>query len=186
MAAPLPTTGLVYEDLASFPDDNLRRELIDGELIVTPAPRTQHQEIVAELTGQLLEYKRQHGGKVLPAPTDVLFSPNTVLEPDVLFVARDSLERITERYVEAPPDLVVEVSSPSTRQLELIRKRDVYERFGVPEYWYVDIDAQRVEVYRLTGDRYGAPALCYGDDEIAPPSLPGFTVRAAQLLGPWD
>lgn len=186
MAAPLPTTGLVYEDLASFPDDNLRRELIDGELIVTPAPRTRHQEVVAHLTARLVEYSRQHGGKVLPAPTDVLFAPDTVLEPDVLFVTRANVNRVTERFVESPPDLVVEVSSPSTRHLELVRKREVYERFAVPEYWYVDLDAQRVEVYRLSEDGYAPPQLHYGDDDLAPSSVPAFKVLVRDVLGPWD
>jgi Uma2 family endonuclease len=185
MAAPTSTTGLVYEDLASFPDDGLRRELIQGELIVTPAPRTRHQQVVARLVGRLLAYMEEHGGEVLPAPVDVLFSRDTVLQPDVLFVNADHVARVTERFVEAPPDLVVEVSSPSTRHLELVRKREVYERFSVPEYWFVDLDAERIEVYRLAGHRYGPPLLYDGDDEVAPTSVPGFTVRARDVLGPW-
>jgi Uma2 family endonuclease len=185
MAAPTPITGLVYEDLAAFPDDQQRRELIGGELVVTPAPRTRHQEVVAQLTARLVEHTREHGGKVLPAPTDVLFAPDTVLEPDIVFLTAGHVGRVTERYVEAPPDLVVEVSSPTTRHLELVRKRAVYERFAVREYWYVDLEAERVEVYRLAGDRYGPPTLVYGDDVIAPPTVPGLAVRARDVLGPW-
>lgn len=185
MAAQMPQTGLVYADLAHFPDDHLRRELIDGELIVTPAPRTRHQQVVAVLTARLFTYQESHGGLVLPAPTDVLFSNDTVLEPDVLFVTRANRDRIGELFVDGPPDLVVEVSSPSTRHLELVRKRDVYERFAVPVYWFVDLDAERVEVYRLVGDRFAPPALHARGETLQPSSVPGFRIAVAEVLGPW-
>src|SRR6266542_3708826 len=142
-----PQTGLTYQDLLAFPEDNLRRELIDGELIVTAAPATRHQRVVARLVQRLLTHCDAHGGEVLPAPTDVYFSESNVVEPDVLYVAPQNLERVENRFIRSAPDLVVEVSSPSTRRLDLIRKRDLYERFGVPEYWYVDLDADRVEIY---------------------------------------
>src|SRR5712691_9261435 len=153
-----PQTGLTYEDLQSFPEDNLRRELIDGELIVTAAPSTRHQRTVAFLVTELVLYAREHGGEVFPAPTDVYFSHTNVVEPDVLFVRGDHAERVEKKFVRSAPDVVVEVSSPSTRRFELVRKRELYERFGVPEYWYVDLDADRVEVYRLEEGRYGMPA----------------------------
>ncbi|MEX2552885.1 MAG: Uma2 family endonuclease [Actinomycetota bacterium] len=71
------------------------------------------------------------------------------VEPDVLFVRADHVDRVENRYVRGAPDLVVEISSPSTRRLELVRKRDLYARFGVPEYWYVDLEAELLEVYAL-------------------------------------
>lgn len=185
MAAPLPQSGLVFDDLARFPDDHLRRELIDGELIVTPAPRTRHQQVVASLTARLFDHQRTHGGVVLPAPADVLFAQDTVLEPDVLFVARANLARLGERFVDGPPDLVIEVSSPSTRHLELVRKRDVYERFRVPEYWFVDLDAERVEVYRLGLDGFSPPVLFGRGQTLQPAGLPGLSVAVAEVLGPW-
>ena len=185
MAAQMPQSGLVYDDLAHFPDDHLRRELIDGELIVTPVPRTRHQQVVAVLAARLFAYQEAQGGLVLPAPTDVLFANDTVLEPDVLFVARANLDRMGECFVDGAPDLVVEVSSPSTRHLELVRKRDVYERFGVPEYWFVDLEAERVEVYRLVGERFAPPALHVRGATLQPPSVPGFGIAVAEVLGPW-
>ena len=81
-----PQTGLTYQDLQAFPEDNLRRELIDGELIVTAAPLIRHQRVVARLVFRLFSYCEQHGGEVLPAPTDVLFSDTNVVESDVLKV----------------------------------------------------------------------------------------------------
>lgn len=170
-----PQTSLTYEDLQAFPDDNLRRELIDGELIVTPAPGTRHQQVVLRLAARLLDYAEQRGGNAFDAPTDVYLTDDTVVEPDVLFVRPEHSKQVTSKYVEGSPDVVIEVSSPSTRPLEVGRKRAVYERFGVPEYWYVDLDADRVEIYRLEGNSYPRPQRsCCTATPLGRPSFPGF------------
>jgi Uma2 family endonuclease len=176
---------LTYEDLQRFPDDNLRRELIDGELIVTLAPILRHQEVVMRLAARLLDYVDEHGGKVYPAPTDVFFVDDTVLEPDVVLVRGEHLNRLEVRFVRGAPDLVVEVSSPSTRRLDVVRKRAVYERFAVPEFWFVDLDADRVEVYRLREGTYPTPRLLERRDRLTSPQLPGWSVLVDDVVGPW-
>jgi Uma2 family endonuclease len=185
MAAPAHTTGLVYDDLAGFPDDNLRRELIGGELVVTPAPRVRHQRAVRRLTVALDAHAERHGGEVFPAPLDVLLTDADVVEPDVLYVAPGNLDRIGDRFLRGAPDIAVEVSSPSTRRLELVRKRELYERHGVPEYWYVDLDVDRVELYRLDEHgRYPVPVLLGRGDVVTSPLLPGLELAVDDVLGP--
>lgn len=184
MATEPKTTNLTYEDLQRFPEDNLRRELIDGELIVTAAPGGRHQDAVLRLGAELLAWCDEHGGKVYVAPRDVYFSKRDVVEPDVVFVRAENLERNEERFVRGAPDVVVEVSSPSTRRLEIHRKRELYERMGVLEYWYVDLDAERVEIYRLREGRYGLPALLDRRSAIDSPLVPGFSIAVDDLLGP--
>jgi Uma2 family endonuclease len=179
-----PETGLTYEDLLAFPEDNLRRELINGELIVTAAPGTRHQRVVKELVVALAAYERAHGGEVLPAPYDVFFSDVNVVEPDVIFVTAENLRRLEERFLRGAPDLVIEVSSPSTRRLELRRKLELYQRFAVPEYWYVDLEADRVEVYRLAEGSYRTPILLRRGDTLDSPLLPDFSIELGSLLGP--
>jgi Uma2 family endonuclease len=179
-----PQTGLTYEDLQAFPDDNLRREIIDGELIVTAAPIPRHQRVVAKLVYRLYAYCEANGGEVLPAPLDVYFSDTNVVEPDVIYVREENRDRFEKTFFRSAPDLVVEVSSPSTRRLELIRKRDLYDRFGVPEYWFVDLDADRLEVYRLTEGRYGSPLLLARGEIVETPQAPGLTLAIDDLLGP--
>jgi Uma2 family endonuclease len=185
MATEPRTTGLTYEDLQKFPDDLFRREIIDGELLVTPAPGRRHQRAVAALTHFLFAYRELHGGEALPAPTDVFLSEIDVVQPDLLFVRADRVEQLgDESNVRVAPDLVIEVSSATTRHDDLTRKKDLYERYGVSEYWFVDLDADRVEAYRLTEGRYGQPVFFGRGDVIESPLLPDLAVPAGDVLGP--
>jgi Uma2 family endonuclease len=177
------TRGLTYDDLRGFPEDNFRRELVDGELIVTASPSTRHQETVLELGARLLAWTKEHGGKVFVAPTDVFFSETNVVEPDVLFVRQEHGERVEKQFVRSAPDVVIEVSSPSTRRFELVRKRELYERFGVPEYWYVDLESDRVEIYRLGSSGYDRPIVLSRDDTLESPLIRSFGFDVEDLLG---
>ncbi len=186
MATEPKTTDLTYTQLLEmFPqEDNIRRELIDGELIVTASPIPRHQEVVLRLGAHLLAWVYEEGGRVFVAPLDVYFDERNVVEPDVLFIRAEHLDRIDEKNIKGPPDLVVEVSSPSTRRLELVRKRELYERFEAKEYWYVDRDADRVEIYRLERGRYGPPRYLSRGETLESPEIPGFTIPVDDLLGP--
>lgn len=183
MSVPVDT-GLTYDDLASLPDDGLRRELIDGELYVTPSPIRDHQEAVEAIVFALARYRRERGGQLYFAPMDVRFSDRTVVEPDVLFIAAERVELLRDpRFVDVVPDLVVEVSSPSTRRLDLIKKRGLYEREGVPEYWFVDLDAAVVDVYRLddTG-HYASPDTLTTRGTLTCLAAPGFALPVADVF----
>ncbi|HWH31050.1 MAG TPA: Uma2 family endonuclease [Egibacteraceae bacterium] len=173
---------LTYDDLQRFPDDGLRRELIDGELFVTPAPATRHQLTVTCFVGLLYNYSQERGGVVLSAPYDVKFSIHDVTEPDVLFVREP--RRLGEKYLDTSPDLAVEVSSPSTKGVDRIRKRALYERFGVPEYWIVDLDHDVIEAYVLRNGRYGEPTLFRRGDTVTATALPGFSAAFDRLVPP--
>ena len=184
MATQSKTTGLTYGDLATFPDDNLRREIIDGELLVTPAPGRRHQEIVLELGHVLLHYSKVHGGEALVAPVDVRLSDVDVVQPDLVFIRADRIEDLGEEsFVGVPPDLVIEVSSATTRRDDLTRKKDLYKRYAVPEYWFVDLDADRIEIYRFVEGRDGQPELFGRGETVSTDFLPGLTVRVDEILG---
>lgn len=173
---------LVHEDLWDLPDDGNRYELIDGELFVTPAPRVQHQAVVGFLYVVLREHVHATGGRVYLAPTDIRFRHDTVLEPDLLALHQARLEQRHDRWIDAPPDLVIEVSSPSTASHDLIRKRRVYEQHGVPEYWYVDLDAQRVFVHVLDDATYGDPTSYAAGQEVSSRVFDGLTVAVDDVL----
>lgn len=183
----VPTlTGLTYDDLSELPqDDHLRRELIDGELFVSPSPIVRHQQAVAALTVAFGAYVREHGGLVLPAPMDVVFAPDTVVEPDVVVLGPARAEELTEtRFIDVVPDLLVEVSSPSTRRLDLVKKRRLYERQGVLEFWFVDLEADVVDVHRLDGSgHYGDPLTLGVDVQLTCLATPGLQLPVSEALG---
>ena len=179
------TKGLTYADLERmFPEEDLvRRELIDGELFLTPSPGFRHQRAVSELHARLHAYAGERGGQALTGPFDVLFDDSNVLEPDVLYLSSDTLARVEERYLPVPPDLAVEVSSPSSRPRDRVGKREVYERHGAPEYWFVDLDADRVEIYRLEEGRYSPPEVRARGERIDSTALAGLSIPVDGVLG---
>ena len=185
MADIRPDLKLTYEDYLHFPDDGKRHEIIDGEHFVSAAPSTRHQRIVVRLTGYLLEAIRQGDrGELLLAPIDVVLSDADVVQPDLLFVAADQLEKITEPNVQGAPDLIVEVLSPSTRKTDEATKRKRYEVFGVREYWVVDPELDTVKVYRLDskGFERAAELSAEAADRLTTPLLPGLTIPLAAIF----
>lgn len=152
-AAPPPARRWSYAEFARLPDDGNRYEVIAGEVYMTPAPRPIHQKVATRLVLLLEAFVQEHGlGEVFTGPIDVLFGEGDYLEPDLVFVRAERLGTVSERGVEAPPDLVVEVASSSTALRDRNLKRERYTWFGVPEYWIVDPDARHVEVYRMLQD----------------------------------
>lgn len=178
----MPEQGaLTYADLFAFPDDGLRRELLDGELIVSPSPLTRHQRLVSYLHGMIWTHLRAHpGGEVFVAPMDVVLSDSTVVEPDVFVLSAEQADLATRTNIQGPPALVIEVMSNA--RIDRVRKRDVYGRFGVAEYWIVDPDADRVEVYRLSGDRYDRPEVLEPGDTVTCALLEGFCLDVTELF----
>jgi Uma2 family endonuclease len=139
-----------YRDLVALPEDQLRHELIDGEHIVSPSPNTGHQTISKRLFVPLNSYaERHHTGEVLYAPFDVKLSLFTVLVPDLVYFAAERFAQVVnEKHATAAPDLVVEILSPGTRRRDKGRKRAVYDREGVREYWIVDPETRSITVLR--------------------------------------
>ena len=139
-----------YAEFARLPsDDGNRYEVIAGELHVTPSPRPLHQIVVTELAVRLRAFSSRHGlGQVLVGPIDVLFAEGDYLAPDLVFVRRERVGIISDRGLEAAPDLVVEVLSDSTAARDRGIKRERYAHYGVSGYWVVDPDRQRIEVCR--------------------------------------
>lgn len=171
------------EDAYAFPeDDGHRYEIVDGVLFVSPAPRLAHEWAVGEVFYRLSSWAREHGGWVLPGG-NVDLADDTHLEPDVILLAPGRVLPDALAVSDPPPDLIVEVASPSTRSYDTGIKRARYARARVPEFWSVDLDHQRVEVSRLEGDRwYGDPVRLEVDDHLSSPLLPGFRVSVRDLV----
>lgn len=137
------------DDLHALPDDGNRYELIDGELFVSPSPNRPHQRALRELLLQLEPYVRSLGGvEVLFAPYGVTWSTRTEVQPDLLVMP--ITDRVPSGAAGDRPELelVVEILSPSTARVDRYRKRALYQRERVPEYWIVDVTARLVERWR--------------------------------------
>jgi Uma2 family endonuclease len=154
MGMPAPQTEWTAEKVRAFPDDGNRYEVLDGELFVSPAPAYGHQFVVGELFTVLRAYVRTHRlGWVLLAPSDIEFSPQRLVQPD-LFVVTDAGKGRPQAWSnDRHLSLVVEVLSASTARADRIRKRRIYQSEGVQEYWIVDADSRLVERWRTGDDR---------------------------------
>jgi Uma2 family endonuclease len=147
-------TALTYADYAAMPEDGRRYELRDGELSVTPAPGTRHQDLLRDLLGTLNEHVTQGRlGVVFPAPIDCILSDTTVLQPDIVFIETARNVIITERGIDGVPTVVAEILSPSTAGLDRTVKADLYARHGVPWYWIVDPGSLTIGAFALRGNR---------------------------------
>lgn len=171
-----------YEDYLKIDDDN-QYELIGGRLILVPAPRTIHQELSGELYSALKEFVRKNDlGKVLYAPMDVLLSETEKPQPDILFVAKNRLDIITETNIQGAPDLVVEILSPSTGRNDRVEKSRMYYKHGVKEYWIVDPDHKTIEVFMRAEHSWNLSQSYDDEDILTSPLLTGLQIQLRDIF----
>ncbi|MBA2278698.1 MAG: Uma2 family endonuclease [Chloroflexia bacterium] len=182
----IQTRLLTYDDLCRMPDDGQRYEIIGGELIVSPAPNRDHQDVAYRLTrliGDKVDAEKL--GSVRFAPIDVRLSPTDVVQPDLLYIRRDRIHIYHARGdVQGPPDLVVEIISPSSEKTDPGRKFDLYASSGVPEYWLVDPATRRFQLFVLREGRYEESTA--KDGGLRSEVIPGLVVDPAALFAALD
>ncbi len=180
---PMLDGPLTYDDLIAMPADGQRYELINGEVCVSPAPHRLHQKVSFRLTLQVGSHVEPLAlGELYYAPVDVRLSPHDIVQPDLIFLLRDRLHLYRGSVVEGPPDIVVEILSPSTRQTDLVRKAALYARAGVPEYWQLDLEARTLRILALHEGQYREVAP---DDEgrLRSIILPDLLIDLQALFG---
>lgn len=167
-----------YEHYLLLPEGD-RRELIEGEFLVTPAPSEKHQRVLANVGFALYSYVESQGlGRAYVAPFDVILDEVNVVQPDVVVILTEHLGRIHDEGLRGAPDLAVEVLSPGHPARDRVYKRHQYFRFGVREYWIVDPMENIVEVLtRGQSDFVGGPV-----ERIESSILPGFTMELARVF----
>ncbi len=176
-------TRLTYDDYCLLPNDGKRYEIIDGELFVTPSPRTAHQKIVTRLTRFQSAFAEDANlGQVFVAPFDVVFSNFDVVEPDLLYISNERASVVTEKNVQGSPNLVVEVLSETTEKTDRTTKLKLYARYGVEEYWIIDSSGPSAEVYRGTPHGLELAAKLSAVDALTSPMFPGFSLPLKKLL----
>jgi Uma2 family endonuclease len=173
-----------YDDYAKLPE-GAPYQLIDGELIMSPAPESMHQIISTRFTVRLDGHvSPKKLGVVIHTPIDVYFGEHETYQPDIVFVSRERLEIITRTRIEGAPDLVVEILSPTTGYYDLAHKKDVYEQSGVKEYWILDPKAKSIEVLWNENGRFVTLSKERERGVVESKLLHGFKVDAAALFAP--
>ena len=171
-----PKIKFTVADYMTTPEDR-RYQLLDGDLILAPAPTIRHQRILRRLAVLLDELAVENGlGEVFLAPCDVVLSNYDVFQPDILFVSNERRGLITEANIQGAPDLVVEILSPATAQHDREYKRTLYSRHGVREYWLVDPEEDSVEVWTESGTGLVQTAAFQLGDTLASPPLEGLNL----------
>ncbi len=150
-------------------------QLIEGELVITPAPNPKHQIILGRIFRHLSDYcDEKEMGIVLVSPIDVYLDSENAFQPDIIYIARDRQHIIKEDGIYGAPDLVIEILSPSTAGYDLKEKFRVYERSGVREYWIVDPEMRSVEIYSNAKGSFSISSKSEVTGEIESLLLDGF------------
>ncbi len=173
-----------YRDYLEL-NDGKRYEIMEGELLMAPAPMPYHQEVSRNLGFLMWDFvKKRRLGVIFYAPIDVVFDEHNVLQPDIVFVSKERRDIIGEKAIHGAPDLVVEVISPSTLGRDTVRKRNIYECFGVREFWIVYPDMRCIEVLSLKGERYRihSEGCLEKDKEVVSHVIKGFKAELESVF----
>lgn len=181
---PGPPQGCwTYDDYAALPDDGNRYEVINGILYLMPGPTSVHQAVLSWFLYYLMQHVQIPGlGRVFAAPLDLLLPDVRPAQPDIMVVLNHKLHLITQRGIEGPPDLVVEIASPGTRTHDRSTKPAAYARGGMPEYWLAEPADQTVELLVLEEGGYRSLGVFTGASLLPSRVLPGLPVPVQQLF----
>jgi Uma2 family endonuclease len=172
-----------YEEYRTLPENGKHYQVIDGDLIMSPAPTTRHQRILMDILLALGGFVKSHRrGEVLCAPLDIILSEDNIVQPDIVYISSKRRGIVFREGIRGAPDLCVEILSPSNRDLDLNAKRLLYARFGLPELWLVDPDADTLQIFRLQ-ENHQAPLKVFGaNDTLTSRLLSGFSLALDEVF----
>jgi Uma2 family endonuclease len=163
-----------YEDYLRL-DDDVRREVIGGKLHLSPAPELFHQRWARKLFLAIQQHVEAGSlGEVFFAPVDVVLDRENVVQPDLVFVSTANAHLLERRGIMGAPDLAVEIISAGSLRQDRYEKRELYARFGVKEYWLVDMANQSIEILLLQNGTYQLISCATQKGKIRSEILPGF------------
>lgn len=173
---------LTYQDYAKLPE-NAPYQLIDGELVMSPAPSLYHQKISKRILIKLdLFTTKNNLGEVYDAPVDILLGETETFQPDLVFVSEKNKSILKEDKIEGSPDLIIEILSPSTAYYDLKHKKNIYELTGVKEYWIVDPMEKTVEVFWNENGKYSLIGNYMKSDLCKSKLLDGFEISGSEIF----
>ena len=178
---------LTYQDYLNLTPEDAHYQLIEGELVMTPAPKVIHQVIKNNILQLLILYVKKNGlGYVLDAPCDVYLNDLNVVQPDIFFITKENKKIITEDNIKGAPDLIIEILSPASAYYDLVEKKELYEKSGVREYWIVDPKKKRIDVYILKDEVYVLHQRAEKEEKIDSIMLPAFNLSLSIVFSELD
>ncbi len=179
-----PPVKFTYAEYLTLPEGS-RRQLLEGDLIVSPAPTWRHQIVVMRIAVALYNFVvARNLGFALTSPVDVILSDEDAVQPDIVYLSRSRAARVAPEGIRGAPDLLVEVLSERTEALDRGAKRVLYARHGVTEYWIADPVANTLEVYRLQENPKDPARTLPASETLTTPLLPGFSLPLAGVFAP--
>jgi Uma2 family endonuclease len=158
------------EEFKNLPETSEQIELIDGEVIVSPSPTEAHQSASMSIIAYFI--RSNFGGTLRHAPFEVYIGGSNAPQPDLFWISPDNSDcHLIENYYHGAPDLIIEILSPSTAHRDRGRKYDIYEQYGVREYWLVDPEALFVEVYVRAGEKFARHGVFGRGEKFISPTL---------------
>lgn len=171
------------EFMEAFPVTTQKMEIINKTLYIMPSPIRLHQEISRRLSIALsLFVEKNDLGKVYYSPFDVKLDEGNVVQPDILFIAKIHYDILSKQGASGPPDLVVEILSPSNYKAERERKKETYRKFGVTEYWEIQPKTKDVSVEILEEDIYKVFSQAQDNGIVKSSILKGFEIEISTLF----
>jgi len=171
-----------YEDYAKLPE-GAPYQLIGGELVMTPSPTPYHQEISRKLAFKILSFLEKNNlGTLYYAPLDVFLSDRDVYQPDIIFISGGRLEMIGKKKIEGAPDIVIEVLSPGTAYYDLRKKYRAYQEYGVREYWIVDPELKKTEVYENQNKKFKIYSEAEGEGTVSSKVLDELVISLNEIF----
>jgi Uma2 family endonuclease len=172
-----------YADLFDTPDDGMRYEIIDGKLYRHETPWTAHALAISQLLcAVFMPLVRDLGGELYTGPLGVFMDTADPVLPDIIVLLPDQLHLQSDRGIEGPPALLVEVLGHFNPAHDRVTKRALYARAGLLEYWLVSPEAALIEILVLDGDRYRTHARVGGDEPVLSTVLPELNCLASVIF----
>jgi Uma2 family endonuclease len=177
-------TKSTWADIKDLPEHSGRTEIVEGELIMSPTPGYPHQRACTLLGRYLSQHIDDRAlGSFVSSPIHVIFDEHEHYEPDLCFIARERTEIIEDTFIKGPPDLIIEVISESDRTHDTVVKFDAYARYGVREYWLVDLRENEISTWYCAAGKYSLIARSHPAERVQSRVLPDLQLNPAQVLG---
>jgi len=170
---------LTVRDYELMPQGREILQLIDGDFYMTPAPIFKHQEVSKNIESEFIRFLDKNPvGKIIHSPLDFYVDRFNVVQPDLVYISKENYRIISERGIEGPPDIIIEILSPSTEEIDLNLKMDLYWRIGVREYWIVNIEKEEIQVYEIKEDSFKLRKNYrkINNEKIKTPIVPGLEI----------